>query len=321
MKQPPRSLRSLPPEGAESVPRDGPSGLTQPPRSLRSLPPEGAESVPRGGPSGLTVADVKPILSVEDLRTHFFTDEGVVRAVAGVTFEVHAGETLGIVGESGSGKSITAKSVIRLIEEPGRIVSGRIHFRGRDIVTLDGAALRKVRGGEVAMVFQDPMTSLNPVLKIARQLVETMVEHGRFTPKSALTRAVDLLGRMGINAPRRAVDSYPHQFSGGMRQRVMLAMGFSNEPVLLIADEPTTALDVTIQAQILDLLRELNADFGTAIILISHDLGVIANICSRIVVMYAGEVVEEGPAEKLLADPKHPYTWALLNAVPRLDRH
>jgi peptide/nickel transport system ATP-binding protein len=270
---------------------------------------------------GDTVTEVPPLLSVEDLRTHFFTDQGVVRAVDGVTFHVHAGETLGIVGESGSGKSITAKSVIRLIEEPGRIVSGRIDFRGRDIVTLEGGALRKLRGGEVAMVFQDPMTSLNPVLRIARQLVETMVEHGRFTPKTALARAVDLLGRMGINAPQRAIDSYPHQFSGGMRQRVMLAMGFSNEPVLLIADEPTTALDVTIQAQILDLLRELNADFGTAIILISHDLGVIANICSRIVVMYAGEVVEEGPAEKLLADPKHPYTWALLNAVPRLDRH
>ena len=265
--------------------------------------------------------EAQPILSVEDLRTHFFTEAGVVRAVDGVTFQVHAGETLGIVGESGSGKSITAKSIIRLIEEPGRIVSGRIDFRGRDIVTLERGALRKLRGGEVAMVFQDPMTSLNPVLKIARQLVETMVEHGRFTPKAALARAVDLLGRMGINAPKRAVDSYPHQYSGGMRQRVMLAMGFSNEPVLLIADEPTTALDVTIQAQILDLLRELNADFGTAIILISHDLGVIANICSRIVVMYAGEVVEEGPADKLLADPKHPYTWALLNAVPRLDRH
>jgi peptide/nickel transport system ATP-binding protein len=263
----------------------------------------------------------RPILAVEDLHTHFFTDHGVVRAVDGVTFHVHAGETLGIVGESGSGKSITAKSVIRLIEEPGRIVSGAIEFRGRDVVTLDPDALRKLRGGEVAMVFQDPMTSLNPVLRIARQLVETMVEHGRYTRRTALARAVDLLGRMGINAPRRAIDSYAHQFSGGMRQRVMLAMGFSNDPVLLIADEPTTALDVTIQAQILDLLRGLNADFNTAIILISHDLGVVANICSRIVVMYAGEVVEEGPAEKLLADPRHPYTWALLNAVPRLDRH
>ncbi len=167
--------------------------------------------------SAEAVSKALPILSVEDLRTHFFTDHGVVRAVDGVTFHVHAGETLGIVGESGSGKSITAKSVIRLIEEPGRIVSGRIDFRGKDVVTLDRNALRKLRGGEVAMVFQDPMTSLNPVLRIARQLVETMVEHGRFTPRSALARAVDLLGRMGINAPKRAVDSFPHQFSGGMR--------------------------------------------------------------------------------------------------------
>ena len=262
----------------------------------------------------------EPLLQVSDLRTWFLTDAGAVRAVDGVSFHVEAGETLGIVGESGSGKSITAKSVIRLLEEPARIVSGEIRFRGRNIVTLDRNELRKVRGGEIAMVFQDPMTSLNPVLRIARQMVESMVAHGRFTAKAALDRAVKLLGRMGINAPERAVASYPHQFSGGMRQRVMLAMGFSNEPTLLIADEPTTALDVTIQAQILDLLRELNSDFGTAIILISHDLGVIANICRRIVVMYAGEIVEEGPAESLLTDPKHPYTWALLNAVPRLDR-
>jgi peptide/nickel transport system ATP-binding protein len=262
----------------------------------------------------------EPLLQVSDLRTWFLTDAGAVRAVDGVSFHVAAGETLGIVGESGSGKSITAKSVIRLLEEPARIVTGEIRFRGRNIVTLDRNELRKVRGGEIAMVFQDPMTSLNPVLRIARQLIETMVAHGRFTAKTALERAVKLLGRMGINAPERAVASYPHQFSGGMRQRVMLAMGFSNEPTLLIADEPTTALDVTIQAQILDLLRELNSDFGAAIILISHDLGVIANICRRIVVMYAGEIVEESPTERLLTDPQHPYTWALLNAVPRLDR-
>ena len=176
-----------------------------------------------------------------------------------------------------------------------------------------------MRGRDIAMVFQDPMTSLNPVLRIARQLVEAMTAHGRFTPEAARTRAISLLGRMGVTAPERAVRSYPHQYSGGMRQRVMLAMGFSNEPALLIADEPTTALDVTIQAQILDLLRGLNADLGTAVILISHDLGVIANICSRVLVMYAGEVVEEGSPEDLLSDPKHPYTWALLNAAPRLD--
>ncbi|MGH8799749.1 MAG: dipeptide ABC transporter ATP-binding protein, partial [Casimicrobiaceae bacterium] len=189
------------------------------------------------------------------------------------------------------------------------------------VLAMTPEALRAFRGGGVAMVFQNPMTSLNPVLRIARQLVETMVIHGRYDLDEATTRSVKLLGRMGITAPERAIRSYPHQFSGGMRQRVVIAMGMSNEPALLIADEPTTALDVTIQAQILELLRELNRDFGTAIVLISHDLGVIARVCARVMVMYAGEVVEEGPTEELLADPKHPYTWALINAVPRLDRH
>jgi peptide/nickel transport system ATP-binding protein len=262
----------------------------------------------------------EPILKVADLHTWFFTDAGVVRAVDGVSFTLHAGETLGIVGESGSGKSITAKSIIRLLDEPARIVEGSITFRGRDMVHMDEEALREIRGAEIAMVFQDPMTSLNPVLRIARQLIETMTAHRRFKPRAARERAVALLGRMGMSGPDRAVNSYPHQFSGGMRQRVMLAMGFANEPTLLIADEPTTALDVTIQAQILDLLRELNADLGTAVILISHDLGVIANVCSRVLVMYAGEVVEEGSPEDLLSDPRHPYTWALLHAAPRLDQ-
>src|SRR4051794_28393762 len=263
----------------------------------------------------------EPLLQVRDLRTWFLTDSGPVRAVDGVSFDVHAGETLGIVGESGSGKSVCAKSIMRLLDEPARIVGGQIVFRGRDLAHLDEEGIRDVRGAEIAMVFQDPMTSLNPVLRIARQLVEAMTAHGRFTPAAARKRAIELLRRMRVGGAERAVASYPHQFSGGMRQRVMLAMGFSNEPALIIADEPTTALDVTIQAQILGLLRELNADYGTAVILISHDLGVIANICSRIVVMYAGEVVEEGPAEKLLASPRHPYTWALLNAVPRLDHY
>ena len=260
-----------------------------------------------------------PILSVRDLRTWFLTDAGPVRAVDGVSFDVHPGETLGIVGESGSGKSVCAKSIMRLLDAPARIVGGAIHFRGRDLARLDEEAIRAVRGREIAMVFQDPMTSLNPVLRIARQLVEAMTAHGRFTPAAARTRAIDLLRRMGVAAPERAVGSYPHQYSGGMRQRVMLAMGFSNEPALLIADEPTTALDVTIQAQILDLLRGLNRDMGTAVILISHDLGVIANVCSRVLVMYAGEVVEEGAPEDLLTDPRHPYTWALLHAAPRID--
>ncbi|MFL5221026.1 MAG: oligopeptide/dipeptide ABC transporter ATP-binding protein, partial [Microvirga sp.] len=262
-----------------------------------------------------------PVLEVRNLKTQFFTDEGVVRAVDGVSFSVAAGEALGIVGESGSGKSVTALSLMRLLEEPSRIVGGDIRFQGRDVLGADPEEMRNLRGGRMAMVFQDPMTSLNPVLRIARQLVETMVVHGNYTGDQATDRAVKMLGRMGINAPERAIHSYPHQFSGGMRQRVVLAMGMSNDPVLLIADEPTTALDVTIQAQILELLRELNRDFGTAIVLISHDLGVIAGVCARVVVMYAGEVVEEGSTEEVLSDPRHPYTWALINAVPRIDRH
>jgi peptide/nickel transport system ATP-binding protein len=261
-----------------------------------------------------------PIIEVRDLRTHFDTDAGLIRAVDGVSFHVMPGETLGIVGESGSGKSVTAFSIIKLLQDNARIAGGSIVFRGRDIVAMNRDEVRTLRGDKIAMVFQDPMTSLNPVLRISDQLAETMVVHGKRDRPSALAHAVKLLGRMGLTAPERAVTGYPHQFSGGMRQRVMLAMGFSNEPSLLIADEPTTALDVTIQAQILDLLRELNKDYGAAIILISHDLGVIANVCQRVVVMYAGEVVEDGSAEALLAEPKHPYTWALLNAAPRLDQ-
>ena len=262
----------------------------------------------------------KPVLKVRNLQTQFVTDAGVLRAVDGVSFSVAAGETLGIVGESGSGKSVTALSLIRLLDEQARIVGGEVRFQGRDVLAMTPEELRTLRGNDIAMVFQDPMTSLNPVLRIAHQMVETMVAHGRFDKAQATDRAVSLLGRMGITAPERAINSYPHQFSGGMRQRVMLALGFTNEPALLIADEPTTALDVTIQAQILDLISELNRDFGAAIILISHALGVIASVCQRVLVMYAGEVVEEGPTEEMLADPRHPYTWALINAVPRVDR-
>ncbi|HEX4260196.1 MAG TPA: dipeptide ABC transporter ATP-binding protein [Acetobacteraceae bacterium] len=263
--------------------------------------------------------DAEPLLAVEGLRTWFYTDAGIVRAVDGVDFKLDRGETLGIVGESGSGKSVTARSIIRLLDEPARIVGGRIRFRGRDLAMLAESALRQVRGAEIAMVFQDPMTSLNPVLRIARQISETMTAHGRLAPKPARVRAIQLLRRMGVATPERAVRAYPHQFSGGMRQRVMLAMGFANEPALLIADEPTTALDVTIQAQILGLLRELNEGLGTSVILISHDLGVIAGVCSRVLVMYAGEVVEEGTPAALLSDPRHPYTWALLHAAPRIE--
>ena len=258
-----------------------------------------------------------------DLKTQFFTDEGVVRAVDGVSFTVDAGEALGIVGESGSGKSVTALSLMRLLEEPARIVSGTIEFMGRDVLAMSQAELRKLRGAGMAMVFQDPMTSLNPVLRIARQLVETMVAHGSYGEGEATRRGVKLLGRMGITTPERAINSYPHQFSGGMRQRVALAMGMSNEPALLIADEPTTALDVTIQAQILELLGELNRDFGTAIVLISHDLGVIAGICSRVLVMYAGEVVEEGPAETDSLRPEAPLQLGARQrgAAPRPRAH
>ncbi len=261
-----------------------------------------------------------PVLDVRDLRTHFFTDDGEVRAVDGVSFTLGAGETIGIVGESGSGKSVTALSLMQLLEQPARIVGGEIRFQGKEVLGANPEERRKLRGSGMAMVFQDSMTSLNPVLKIAKQLTESMVVHGKYNEEQAGKRSVTLLGRMGVTAPERAVESYPHQFSGGMRQRVMLALGMSNEPSLLIADEPTTALDVTIQAQILDLLQELNRDFGTAVILISHDLGVIARVCTRTLVMYAGEVVEEGLTEDLLSDPRHPYTWALINAVPRIDQ-
>ena len=251
----------------------------------------------------------EPLLRVSDLRTWFFTDAGVVRAVDGVSFTLHRGETLGIVGESGSGKSVAAKSIMNLLEEPARIVAGSIRFRGREITALSEDELREIRGAEIAMVFQDPMTSLNPVLRISRQLIETMTAHDRFTAgRGAHPGGRRCWGAWASPAPERVLDSWPHQFSGGMRQRVMLAMGFANEPSLILADEPTTALDVTIQAQILDLLRALNADLGTAVILISHDLGVIATICSRVLVMYAGEVVEEGrprrPAERS-APPLH----------------
>ena len=210
------------------------------------------------------------ILDVRDLRTQFFTDAGIVRAVDGVSFSVTAGETLGIVGESGSGKSVTALSLMRLLEEPARIVGGEVRFEGRDVLAMNADELRALRGDGIAMVFQDPMTSLNPVLRIARQLVETMRAHGRFSDEQATTRAVSLLGRMGITAPERAINSYPHQFSGGMRQRVMLTMGFSNEPALLIADEPTTALDVTVQAQVLEVLKTAKEVTGAGIMIITR---------------------------------------------------
>ncbi|MEZ5865734.1 MAG: dipeptide ABC transporter ATP-binding protein [Geminicoccaceae bacterium] len=281
--------------------------------------PRGAGVVP--GARGLG-GTARPILDVEGLRTWFFTDSGIVRAVDGVDFDVLPGETVGIVGESGSGKSVTGLSIMRLIEEPGQVVAGRIEFRGRDVIGLGRSEMQHLRGRSIGMVFQDPMTSLNPVIRIGRQIVEGILIHnrGKVGRTQATDRAIGLLRRMGIPDPGRALQSYPHQFSGGMRQRVMLSIGFGNRPALVVADEPTTALDVTIQREILDLLRTLNTELGTSILLITHDLGVVAAICRRVVIMYAGEVVESGPAEDVLAQPLHPYTQSLLDAVPRLDR-
>ncbi|WP_338147784.1 ABC transporter ATP-binding protein [Neoroseomonas terrae] len=260
-----------------------------------------------------------PVLDVRGLVTVFHTDAGPVRAVDGVSFAVGKGETLGIVGESGSGKSVTAQSLMRLLDPPARIEGGEVLFEGRDVLTMSRRQLTAWRGAGAAMVFQDSLTGLNPVIRILRQVTEHVVAHGRMDRRAARRHGIDLLRRMGVASPERAAASYPHQFSGGMRQRVMIGIGMANDPKLLIADEPTTALDVTIQAQILDLLGNLNEKFGTAIVLISHDLGVIGTICQRIVVMYAGEVVEEGPTAAVLEDPRHPYAWALANAVPRLD--
>jgi oligopeptide transport system ATP-binding protein len=244
----------------------------------------------------------------------------VVKAVQGVTFDLEEGETLGIVGESGSGKSVTALSIMRLIQEPpGKIESGQILYRGRDLLKFDKAAMRAVRGKEIAMIFQDPMSSLNPVLKLSKQIGESLQLHLNMTPKQARARTVELLKMVGIPSAEQRVDNYPHQFSGGMRQRVMIAMALSCNPKLLIADEPTTALDVTIQAQILDLIRRLKSEFNTAVIFITHDLGVVAGLCNRVIVMYGGRIMEEAPTELLYGDPRHPYTLGLLKSVPRLD--
>ena len=259
------------------------------------------------------------LLTVEDLRVEFWTQRGTVYAVNGVSFEIGAGETLGIVGESGSGKSVTALAILGILPRAARVAGGHAQFGGRDLLTLSDRELRRIRGAEIAMVFQDPMTSLNPVLTIGRQLREAIETHLGLDRKGAEARAVELLDQVGIPSARSRVGDYPHQFSGGMRQRAMIAMALACEPKLLIADEPTTALDVTIQAQILDLLRTLVAERDTALILITHDLGVVAGMCERVHVMYAGMVMEDGPAENVFATPRHPYTLGLLQSVPRLD--
>ncbi len=257
------------------------------------------------------------LLSVNDLRTYFQTEDGIVKAVDGITFELKKGETLGIVGESGSGKSVTNLSIMRLIPEPpGKIVSGDIIFDGTDVRALSTEEIRHLRGKRMAMIFQDPMTSLNPFLKISTQLMEVTQLHLGHSKAEAYEHAINMLRTVGIPAPEKRVDNYPHEFSGGMRQRVMIAMALSCEPELLIADEPTTALDVTIQAQILELIKDLKRDMGTSVILITHDLGVVAGMTQNIIVMYAGKVFETAPTNELFATPANPYTKGLLKSVP-----
>ena len=260
------------------------------------------------------------LLEVNNLTTHFFTSDGVVKAVDGINYHLDEGEILGIVGESGCGKSVSALSLMRLVADPpGKIVDGEVTFEDKDLLQLGDAEMRSIRGNRMAMVFQEPMTSLNPVLTIGRQITETLELHQNMTRGQARERAAELIRMVGIPDAGSRLKDYPHQFSGGMRQRVMIAMALSCNPKLIIADEPTTALDVTIQAQILELMRELAQQFGTALIIITHNLGVVARYAHRVVVMYAGKIIETGSAEEIYSNPRHPYTLGLLNSVPRLD--
>jgi oligopeptide/dipeptide ABC transporter ATP-binding protein len=261
------------------------------------------------------------LLEIAGLRTEFRTAAGVIAAVDGISYSVDAGETVAIVGESGSGKSVSALSILRLVASPpGRIVGGAVRFMGRDLLTLSDAEIRQVRGRDIGMVFQEPMTSLNPVLTIGRQITETLEHHLKLSESAARARAVELMQQVGIADPERRLSQYPHQLSGGMRQRVMIAIAIACRPKLIIADEPTTALDVTIQAQILELLKRLTRELGVALIVITHNLGVVARYADRVNVMYAGRIVETGTAREVYGNPRHPYTLALLRSVPRLDR-
>ncbi|MBR0647237.1 ABC transporter ATP-binding protein [Plastoroseomonas hellenica] len=260
----------------------------------------------------------EPLLVVENLQTHFRTPDGVNRAVDGISFHVDAGETIAVVGESGCGKSVTAMSMLRLIPEPPGKIAGSIRFQGRDLLTMTDREMRAIRGNDISMIFQEPMTSLNPVLNVGRQIGETLRLHQGLSARDAEAKAVEMLTLVGIPAPGRRVREYPHQLSGGMRQRVMIAIALACNPKLLIADEPTTALDVTIQAQILDLMRDLKHRVGAAIVLITHDLGVVAEVAERVIVMYAGKKVEEAPVGQLFRNPRHPYTQGLLGSVPKL---
>jgi len=263
---------------------------------------------------------VTKLLEINNLKTQFFTSAGVVQAVDGITYDVAPGETVAVVGESGCGKSVSAMSILRLIPDPpGKIVDGSIMFDGKDLLSLSDAEMREIRGRDIGMIFQEPMTSLNPVLTVERQLTETLEEHLDVTREAARARALELLNLVGISEPERRLKQYPHHLSGGMRQRVMIAMALACEPKLIIADEPTTALDVTIQAQILELMKDLTRKLGVAMIIITHNLGVVARYADRVNVMYAGRIIESGSAEQIYHDPKHPYTLALLQSVPRFD--
>lgn len=261
----------------------------------------------------------RKLLSVRDLKTSFFTHVGEVKAVRGISFDVNEGEVLGIVGESGSGKSVTSLSIMGLLQYPGRVVDGEILLNGEDILTYSKDQMRRVRGKEIAMIFQDPMTSLNPVYTIGNQVMEMILEHEKMTKREARARAIEMLKLVGIPAAEKRIDSYPHEFSGGMRQRVMIALALSCNPKLLIADEPTTALDVTIQAQILSLIKKLNRQFGMTTMLITHDLGVVATVCDKVAVMYGGLIMEYGTADEIFYHPRHPYTMGLLGSIPHVD--
>ncbi len=263
----------------------------------------------------------RKVLEVKNLKTSFFTEEGEVKAVDDISFSVYKGKTLGIVGESGCGKSVTSLSIMRLIPSPpGKITGGQIQYQGRDLTRLSSSEMRAIRGNEISMIFQEPMTSLNPVFTVGNQICEAIQLHQKLSRREARSKAIEMLKLVGIPSPEKRIDDYPHQLSGGMRQRIMIAMALSCNPNILIADEPTTALDVTIQAQILDLLKELQAKVGMAMILITHDLGVIAETADEVVVMYAGRVVEHAPVHEIFKNPKHPYTQGLLNSIPTLNQ-
>jgi peptide/nickel transport system ATP-binding protein len=266
------------------------------------------------------VSDAQPLLTVEDLRVSFATEEGIVQAVDGVSFDLTPGEVLAVVGESGSGKSVTAMTLMGLTRSPNARFEGRAHYKGTELIEASEEELRRVRGAEIAMIFQDPMTSLNPVHRVGRQIIEQIQEHEGLPEQQARERTVELLERVGIPRARERIDNYPFEFSGGMRQRVMIALALSCNPSVLIADEPTTALDVTIQAQILQGIRELREETGAAVILVTHDLGVVADIADRIAVMYAGRIVEQGTLDEIFYDPQHPYTWGLLGSITRVDK-